>query len=364
MKRREVVIAGLATLLAAGIFIAVPALRRVASRFVWGSDDQSLTPAAVPDPDHRPPDGIIPGSNGDRIVVDRAGGRVSRVGAGEGPRWATPLSGSLDGVRPPHVAADAERAYVSHADGVTALDARTGRVLWASPGPADRLLVSGDLLLATDCLAGEAVARRGRWFVARRTATGAEAFRVALPATGFDPQPIAEAAGVFVVQSDEDPGGLGVAILVDRTGGANHRFDRQVVAITALGPDRLVLTSRDIVRLTADGRESWRSRSGAASGSPGADWYSCPAVTFALLVLRDCGHRGAGHSPRPDPRPEGVGGQVSGTGRDTFPVQSGCGGRGRRRPRGGHQPRRLRDIRGGARRGIREVGRPPRIRRP
>ena len=127
-------------------------------------------------------------------------------------------------------------------------------MLWHSSGPADHLLLSGDLLLA----AGADGAENGRWLLARRTASGKEAFRVALPATSFfDAEPTGEAAGWFLVQTEDDPGGAGVALLIDRAGRVRHQLDRKVVALMPAGDERLVLTSRDVIRLRADGPPRW-----------------------------------------------------------------------------------------------------------
>jgi outer membrane protein assembly factor BamB len=226
------------------------------------ADDPSLTPAAMPK--STPREGVIPGGQGDSVVVTRSdvngrGGRVARTTAeGSTTRWVVPLAGYVGGVRPPNVVADADRAYVSHQPsreaGVTALDARTGKVLWHSPGPEDRMLVSGDLLLAADCSVGVDGKGGGRWLVARRAASGKEAFRVSLPANDFDALPIEEAAGWFVVQA----WGLTEAtLLIDRAGRVRHRLDRKVVAVMPIGDDRLVLTGRDVIRLGAEGPPRW-----------------------------------------------------------------------------------------------------------
>ena len=52
------------------------------------------------------------------------GGRIARTSADGGTRWVTRLVGEVGRVRPPHVAADAERAYVIHEGGVTVLPRR------------------------------------------------------------------------------------------------------------------------------------------------------------------------------------------------------------------------------------------------
>jgi hypothetical protein len=229
--------------------------------------DLSLSPAAMPDEDSAPLEGeAIPGGHGDRVVAtnrDAHGGspQVARKSANGGTKWVTPLDGHISQVRPPYIVADAERVYVTHYDmhksGVTALDARTGRVLWHSLGPDDRLLLSGDLLLSADC-SGVDGKGGGRFLMARRAATGKEVFRVVLPATtGFNILPIEEAAGWFVVQDHDAPDGAGACLLIDRAGRVRHRLDRQAVAVTAVGNDRLVLTSHDVIRLGADGPSRW-----------------------------------------------------------------------------------------------------------
>src|SRR6266481_8708910 len=62
--------------------------------------------------------------------------------------WSVPLKKPLALHRDPHFLEDAERVYVSHADGVSALDRQSGKVLWYSEGPHDRMLLSDKLLLS------------------------------------------------------------------------------------------------------------------------------------------------------------------------------------------------------------------------
>jgi outer membrane protein assembly factor BamB len=152
---------------------------------------------------------------------------------------------------------DADRVYVTHEDGVTALHAQTGKILWQSHGPNDRLCLSKDLLLATQCETAECLVATGRWLTARSVATGAEVFRVPLPLQDFDPLTIEEVAGLFLVQTHEHPGGHGNGLLIDRKGQVRHRFDRQVIASRFLGQDRVFLTSRDVVCRTPDDKTRW-----------------------------------------------------------------------------------------------------------
>src|SRR5262245_20767900 len=68
-------------------------------------------------------------------------GSVVRRDAGGKVRWTTRLGGALGTLRPPHLLWDAKRVYVRHHDGVTALSAETGMILWHAQGPNDCLLL-------------------------------------------------------------------------------------------------------------------------------------------------------------------------------------------------------------------------------
>lgn len=236
------------------------------------------TAAAGPEPNRPRPEFDID-HDGNRVVCHDAEGRV---------RWSTPLQGYLGRVRPPHLLHDAERVYVTHQDGVTALHRQTGKPLWHSVGPNDRLCLSGDLLLAADCSSDqEAIAARGRWCLARAVKDGKEVFKVLLPAKDFDPRPIREVAELFLVQTGEAPGGEGDALLFNREGAIHCRFDRQVVAGRRQGLDRLFLTSRDVVRLSADGKVVWSASFDRRQWIAGGDLLSLPdGQVLALLYCQ------------------------------------------------------------------------------
>jgi outer membrane protein assembly factor BamB len=177
------------------------------------------------------------------IEFDNQSKRVVRWGPGGRERWST----RIDGLYGLCLVTDRVRVYVQCADGVRALDAETGKVLWYSPGPAHCLYLSGALLVATD----------GPRLSGRDVVTGKEAFDTVLPAPSFQAQTLEEMAGLFVVQTGEAPGGRGDCFLVDRKGQIFHRFDRQVVAGLQRGGDHVFLTSRDVVRVSASGKVLW-----------------------------------------------------------------------------------------------------------
>jgi outer membrane protein assembly factor BamB len=187
--------------------------------------------------------------------IDHENHQVIRLADGK-PRWTTKLEGYLGRNRPPHLLWDVHRVYVTHQDGVTALDAETGKELWHSPGLNDRMLLSDDLLLATGSSPTEGRAM-DCWVMARSTTDGRPTFKTKVDVIGFDPMPIEEMGGYFVVQAREHPGGSGDTCLLDRKGTVRHRLDRQVVAGLRKDDDVVLLTSGDVVRLAQDGKVRW-----------------------------------------------------------------------------------------------------------
>jgi hypothetical protein len=183
--------------------------------------------------------------NGSRVVGRDRAGRV---------QWSASLTGPLGGVLPTDLIVDPQRVYLARWRGVTALDRRTGEVRWHSGGPCMHLYLSAGLLLAVDCAGNP---RHGRWLVARAADCGAEEFRVRLPLRDFDPGPIQEVAGLFLVQSRWTWRATDVALLIDRRGNVFHRLDRQVLDGRRYGPDLILLTSTDVIRLAPDGRGRW-----------------------------------------------------------------------------------------------------------
>jgi len=196
---------------------------------------------------------------GPGIDIDYQTGQVSRRDAGGRLLWTKQLKGGLGNHREPHVLHDAARIYLTHRDGITALDRKTGKTAWHAKGPGDRLHLSGGVLLATECTSDDDLVRQGRWVVGRWAATGAEVFRVSLPTKGFDPWPIREVAGLFLVQASDGIDTKGGVYLIDRGGKVCHRFKHSVLDGKSLGKDRVLLTSHHVLRFTA-AREVWAIR--------------------------------------------------------------------------------------------------------
>jgi hypothetical protein len=180
---------------------------------------------------------------------------IARTPTGE-VDWSVQLNGPFGYVRDPHILTDGERVYLSHQDGVTALDRRSGDVLWHATGPQDRLYLRNDKLWAVCCSDSQSGPPQGRWLTAYDVVTGAERHRTPLPLTEFDPAPIRDVAGLLLLESDGFSTGWR-ALLIDSEGQIRHRFDRQVVAGIRDGEDHIILTDRNVVRITADDKTKW-----------------------------------------------------------------------------------------------------------
>jgi outer membrane protein assembly factor BamB len=192
----------------------------------------------------------------DGVAINRPRNEVIRRDATGQRVWATHLEGTLGGARPPHLLVDAQRVYVTHGDGVTALDRETGKVLWHSRGPNERLLLSNDLLVAVRCdSSGPATARCGR-LMARAVATGTEVFQALLPPGYEDSAPLQEIAGLFLVQTPPS-GGQGKALLLDRKGQVRHQYNGQIFAGRLRDGGTVFLTNKEVVCLSGKEKIRW-----------------------------------------------------------------------------------------------------------
>jgi outer membrane protein assembly factor BamB len=194
---------------------------------------------------------------GPGVDVNYRTGRVTRRAPSGRLLWVAEMGANLGAHREPHVLHDAAHIYLSHGDGITALNVQTGKVAWHRQGPSDRLHLSGNLLLATDCRVHDDGDKAGRWLVARTAGTGAEVFKVALPVKDFDPWPIRELTGLFLVQASPGFAARGEALLIDRKGTVRFRFQHPVVDGRPLGEDRIFLTTHDLFRVDARGKRVW-----------------------------------------------------------------------------------------------------------
>jgi outer membrane protein assembly factor BamB len=195
---------------------------------------------------------------GPGVTVDYRKERMTRRDPAGRLLWVAEVGPGLGMHREPHLLHDAARIYLSHGDGITALDAKTGKVAWHRSGPYDRLHLSGNLLLATDCSVHDAGDKAGRWLIARAADTGAEVFKVALPVKDFDPWPIRELTGLFLVQAGPSFAAGGEALLLDRKGTVRYRFPHPVLDGRTIGEDRVFLTTHDLCRVDARGKRTWR----------------------------------------------------------------------------------------------------------
>jgi outer membrane protein assembly factor BamB len=222
------------------------------------------------------------------VTIDEDAGRVVRRDAAGRVEWSTRIGDSLRTWWSPALLTDGHRVYVKQqSDGVTALDAGTGEVAWREAGPCECFRLSGDLLVLAN----------GPRVVGLAAASGAEVFRLSLPADpDFWPGTIGETTGLFLVQG-RGAGWDGPAFLIDRTGVIRHRVGRQVLAVVPAGPDRVFLTGADVRRVSADDRTVWsapfESTEWVAGGgileAPGGDLLAfvyCRIANSGVQVMR------------------------------------------------------------------------------
>jgi outer membrane protein assembly factor BamB len=184
---------------------------------------------------------------GPKYEIDPTG-RVVRRDAGGKVAWATRLGRPFNFGRDGGLAWDEWRVYVSLEDGVTALDATTGKPLWQGTGASKSLHVSGRLVLAAGA----------EGFVGRGAATGVRAFQVQLPAERFGGVPtwsVREVAGLFLVQTEggcDEP-----ALLIDRQGSVRYRFKSAVVEARLVGKEGVFLSGGEVVVASAGREGRW-----------------------------------------------------------------------------------------------------------
>jgi outer membrane protein assembly factor BamB len=170
--------------------------------------------------------------------------------------WSVKFTESISSTRPPHMLWDESRVYVAHSDGVTALDAGNGKMLWRAEGPDRGLLLSDGLLLGTGSISnGDGTF--SHWLFACDVAIGTVSFQTRLAQDMSDPEAVEEVGGLFLVQSREGPEGRGHALLIDRRGTVRSQLNRQVVSAKQYDGDVVCLTSKDVVRVTSRGAFAW-----------------------------------------------------------------------------------------------------------
>jgi hypothetical protein len=201
---------------------------------------------------------------GDRITLYDTGRILRRDAASDRVAWEAELGSDLRGIAllTDPSGPNPTRVYVGGESGVVALDARTGKLAWRSAGPrAGYLFASGGLILTAESADADRTRGdkdAGRWLVARSAVDGAEVFRVSIPVGKLRLAEVAGPTGPILLQSRQAGPQASPALLIDRRGREYHRFDgRRVAAMCPAGSDWLVLTSRDVVRLSPEGRLRW-----------------------------------------------------------------------------------------------------------
>jgi hypothetical protein len=119
------------------------------------------------------------------------------------------------------------------------------------------MLLSQDLLIATQCGSGAAIAAKGRFVTARSVRDGTEVFSVQLPVTFEDPLPVWEFAGLFVIQDMPFLPPSGGVVLVSRDGHVRLNLAKYVVDGMRFGDDLVLLMGEEVSRLDSLGNPRW-----------------------------------------------------------------------------------------------------------
>ena len=201
--------------------------------------------------------GQSPGDLIPQYELERDAKRIIRQDAKKNVLWTRLFKEDVDGVRPPHLLWDKKRVYFTHDDGVTALDGDNGKTLWHAKGPIHGLLLREGILFGTGYTVDKNKESRSCWLFACDSATGNEKFKALLPTEFSDPEAVREVAGLYLVQVGEPPSGKGNGLLFDSKGNIRHRFNRQVVNAKQLNDGIVVLTSAEVVRLSANDKRAW-----------------------------------------------------------------------------------------------------------
>jgi outer membrane protein assembly factor BamB len=183
-----------------------------------------------------------------RPVVEWRGQLERREASGK-VRWSKAMTG-VDSVRPPYLAIAAGRAVLARERALVAFDVETGKQVWKQPGPSDRLLAWGALVVGVDCTSKQGA--EARWLVARQAADGVEAFRTALP-TDADPDELLPFGDrLFVPDHSRD-----FSWLLDRTGAVLAKLE-YTGTLRALPDGWLSVSAKRLARLSRDGKVLWQ----------------------------------------------------------------------------------------------------------
>lgn len=182
--------------------------------------------------------------------------RVERVDGSGKTLWSTSLNAYVNNIRAPHLVDDDQRVYVSTFDPrrVMALDARTGKILWTTDWPGERMCLYRGLLVATEGGSSPAIDADGRWLVARAIATGKEMFKVKLPDSMDDVNRVRECAGFLLVQQRfrRQP-----SLLINDKGQVVLRISKYVIDGVRQADDIVIQTTEGASRLSLKNETKW-----------------------------------------------------------------------------------------------------------
>jgi outer membrane protein assembly factor BamB len=200
-------------------------------------------------PDDHPPFAIeAEGPDSDEVIFhrDAAGRRL----------WSFQTKGVNDNGQ---LVWDDKRVFCPYKDGVTALDAATGRIAWESKGVSEELKrVGDDLLIAiTAEHVSEQGGRQPAHMLGRNVTDGKIVFSCDLPLFGEGDHGTVSAAGEAVMYHSSSIKGAGGTVLIDRTGRQLLQVNEIVFAAVPQDADWILLKPDGFHHVRSDGSEVW-----------------------------------------------------------------------------------------------------------
>lgn len=188
--------------------------------------------------------------------------RVVRLDEESEELWSKDMPRSVHSVRPPAWSRTGNYVFVVQGNGLTALDDKTGDVVWESDGPNDVLFSIGNLIIAGDCSSSPV---GGRWAVARHADTGEIVWKVQL-SDEVEPTRIMSTGDlIWILSSDMR---ASTSYLIDQKGNVVAKFDEYVTGVFVVGDEFIFASNTRIARMNVRGDILWQVAHGPETAWP------------------------------------------------------------------------------------------------
>jgi outer membrane protein assembly factor BamB len=176
---------------------------------------------------------------------------VERVDSQGNVVWSVEMPPYIPYCRPRPWLRFKSTVIVARGDGLVSVEFDTGKTLWTSEGPNNRLAVAGNLVLAA---CHSSTATRSQRAVARNGDTGKLEWKLRLPGSG-EPHAIVAGGGlIWITGSDERKG---YTYVVDRQGTLLRQFPECVSSFHSAGGKVVIASEKRIAALDPRAKTVW-----------------------------------------------------------------------------------------------------------